>query len=146
MGRARSLWLSLYFTDTHSTCYFEPLTRFSTFDSFTSAIGPYDGASGGDLIHFYQDLKRVFPDACFWKITRPFGDTMTSYRKLFPRLADETLRHTFDYFKSVDEPEIPYDRLDEHLPEIEQTIGAQLNPYRAELMRNTIANIKEVRF
>jgi len=145
MGRARSLWLSLYFTD-KSTCYFEPLARFNSFDAFTAALGPGDGASGGDLIYFYADLKELFPDAAFYKITRPYDETVRSYRKLFPRLEGEALRHAYEYFQAIEEPSIPYDRLDEYLPRIEQTIGVSLNPYRAELMRNTIANIKEVRF
>ena len=145
MGRARSLWLSLYFTDTQSTCYFEPITQFRSYEAFRDALGETDGASGGDLIYFYADLKKDFPGARFFKVTRPYDETITSYRKVFPNLGEDALRHAYDYFLTIDEPEIRFDALDDHLDEIEKTIGVPLNPYRKQLMRNTVATIKEVR-
>lgn len=146
MGRARSLWLSLYFTDTESTCYFEPLAQCPSFEAFTETLGENDGASGGDLIYFYAGLKERFPKAKFFKITRDYDETMNSYRRIFPRISQGALKHAYDFFLGIDEPEIPFDSLDDHLDELEQTLGVSLNPHRKRLMRNTICNIKEVRY
>lgn len=106
------------------------------------------GGSGSDLVVLYPALKVAFPDAAFVKITRPYADVLRSYRRSFPNEADvETLLEAAnESFEAIDEFTCPYDELDERMGELEDLVGVHPNGYKRELMMNTVATIKALRY